>query len=126
MKIIALIILMVLCLSVFGFVGEARAEGTTDKFLNKYDKYKANGDEQNAIALEMYVCGIGNGIACASSAWEIKTFCLPPKLAITCSQTLAILREYIKENPSDKETPLGLVMLRAFEYTLPCNSQEAK
>jgi hypothetical protein len=133
MKEVLLVTLMAIGLSGFGFVGKASAELEAGEFLNQYDEFTLQQNEftlqqnkQLAGDLETYITGIAHGIQWASTKWNIKAFCLPSKLSITTSQIISMLRQYIIKYPDWKQFPVASVLLYAYEYTFPCNTQEAK
>jgi hypothetical protein len=119
------IALVVFCFC-FGWYGLAKAEFQTEQFLDIYEEYTANEQKELAGELERYLSGIGTGIGWASFAWKIKTICQPGKLAVTGTQQISMLRVLVKNYPEFKKEFLAYSLLRAYEYTFPCNTQEPK
>ena len=105
----------------------AHAEITL-KSYNEYKKSEATKDRINE-----YLIGVGKGIFWANAGLEFranqKLFCMPPKLAPDGGLILSLLEQEIR-TPGDgdtykEDTPVELILVRAFETRFPCSGDAA-
>jgi hypothetical protein len=96
---------------------ETKQFTSANEFIKNYDK---KGRALDAVL----VMGIGRGIAAYNAAAPIEggksLYCPPDKLVLTHSQSMNILRQYIKDLPESGEWPLEVVILGSLQHTFPC------
>ena len=81
----------------------AYAEADAKDFLAEIDK----GSELHLQILNAYANGISWANTVLASKDRTKLYCPPSKLAITPEQNAAILRDYIRDEPSVASAPAG-------------------
>ena len=120
-KQIVIYLVVVFCFC-FGGLGVAQAgDVQAGRFLNEYDKHTADGNQTLIKFLETHIDGVGTGIEWGATMWNIKTICQPRTLSVTTSQKISMLRQYVKKSPVSKEFDVGMILIKAYEYTFPCN-----
>ena len=97
----------------------AHAEGTAKEFS---DMLRVGGQPEFAAKIFIHATASGLGWANAEleSRGEKPLFCEPKKMGMAPEQTAMIFNKFLKEHPLLENTPAGLVVLRSFQATFPC------
>jgi hypothetical protein len=89
-------------------------------------EYKQLKKEQSMV---IYVKGMGDGLSLANVALKLKgqspLYCPPPKLPVSADGYVTILDGYLEKNQhmNKEDILIGVLLLRALEYTFPCPSE---
>ena len=113
--------LILACAVVLVLPGDAAAEFSASEFLRKYD---ASTGDLKAIYLQ-YLNGNANGISWANTAVarnypQAKIYCPPKKLALSATQTVGILRQFVAKSAKFRKAPVGAAMMFALKNRWPC------
>lgn len=98
----------------------AIAQPTAQEILRGVD---AN-DKSSRTIINAIADGFGWANAYLSTRGQTMLFCQPEKLAITTDQNADMIRQYLQAYPGDSQRAVGLVLLRAYIYTFPCNGSQ--
>jgi len=71
-----------------------------------------------------HVSGVGLGFVAANVLLQVRgsplMYCQPTKLELTANQYMAILEDYVRDNPKAADNPMPPVLLVALQRVFPC------
>ena len=113
--------LILACSVVLILPGNAAAEFNAVEFLKKYDS--TTGEVKTQYL--QYLNGTTNGLSWANTFVgreypQAKIYCPPGKFALTATQTVTTLRQFVAKFPKYGTAPVGGAMLFALNNKWPC------
>ncbi len=121
---------LVVAILISGFLmaGNAYGEMSAKKLLDLYDEVVRDNLENSKKLIFVTFRELGNGIFWTNVELKIKNqpevYCSPKNLSITTEQSISLFRQYLKEFPGNGKFSPGLVLLKAYQYTSPCEEQQ--
>lgn len=83
-----------------------------------------SGKELEQTVAKLMISSMAEGLMWANSYNEVTgqnaLYCPPSQVGIVDDQYVAIFRQFIGENPTKREDPLGLVILLSLQSVFPC------
>lgn len=73
-----------------------------------------------SVQLNSLADGFGWANGQLQASGQPQLFCQPENLATTADQVASILRDYLKQNATMGDYPVGAVLLNALRFTFPC------
>ena len=117
------VIIVAALLAVLGVPDAARAEETTQQFLEYLKDHKPS-NLSKAEVIQNWLSSVQQGFMWANTKLanqnRKRLYCAPGKMTMTSEQTVQVLKDYVEAKPWALQFHPGVALLLAFEYAFPC------